>query len=257
MNHAAEIIAHRGASYDAPENTMESFELGLAQGADAIECDVHLTQDGQLVVIHDPTVQRTAGVNKAVKDMTLAELQALDAGSWKSPDWRDARIPALAEVLDLLPTDRRIFIEIKAGPPAVAPLQKVIAASALQPSQMVLMEFDLETVIAMKENFPAIEVLWLNKLPRLQVPWRKKRALHQILSTTRQRGLNGVNLQNTPLLNAALIRACREHGLGCYCWTVDDPRRAAALAKNGINGIATNRPGWMRKQLNATGAPRS
>ena len=94
---STEIIAHRGASADAPENTLEAFQLGLDQGADAIECDVRVTRDGELVAIHDPTVDRVADTTGTVAEMSQAELSALDVGSWKSPSWRDARIPMLAD----------------------------------------------------------------------------------------------------------------------------------------------------------------
>jgi glycerophosphoryl diester phosphodiesterase len=255
-NRSAEIIAHRGASGDAPENTAKAFQLGLDQGADAIECDVHLSSDGELVVIHDANVQRISGIDRAVKDMTLAELKALDAGSWKSPEWHAARIPTLAAVLDLVPADRRIFIEIKIGLSAVAPLKKVMVAAALPLSQIVLMEFNLETVIAMKEAFPGAEVLWLNDFPPMNFPWQTKRALKQILNTAKHHELSGINLQNSPQLNVWFLNSCRKSDLHCYCWTVDDPVRASALIGNGIMGLATNRPGWMREQLDLSN-PRS
>ena len=238
-NKLTEIIAHRGASEDAPENTMAAFQLGLDQGADAIECDVHLSADDELMVIHDADLQRVAGIDKADKEMTLAELQALDAG-----------IPALAEVLNLIPADRRIFIEVKCGMTAIEPLKDVLAHTKLPMSQIVLMEFDLETVIEMKKTFPDAEVLWLNDFHPLHFPWQKKRALKHICDTALQHGLDGVNLQNISQLNAGFIRFCREQGLRCYCWTVDDDERAAKLIKSGIDGIATNGPGWMREQLN-------
>jgi glycerophosphoryl diester phosphodiesterase len=236
------LIAHRGASFDAPENTLAAFQLGLDQGADAIECDVHLSSDGGLVVIHDADLRRTAGIDRAVKEMTMTELKAPETG-----------IPTLASVLALVPHNRRIFIEIKVGLPAIAPLEKLLAETPLPMSQIVLMEFDLDTAIALKKTFPAAEVLWLNEFPRLSIPRSRRSALSKILGTARQHGLNGVNLQNIPQLNAEFIRSCHTQALSCYCWTVDDPHRASALIKNGIGGIATNRPGWMREQLIASG----
>lgn len=244
-----EIIAHRGASFDAPENTLESFQLGLDQGADAIECDVRLARDGELVVIHDPTVQRVAKVKRAVADLSVAELQALDAGSWKSVKWNGARIPTLAAVLDVVPAGRRILIEVKVGLAALPRLKEVLAATALPHSQMVVMEFDLETVIAMRGTFPDLEVLWLNDFPVLSPPWKKRQALNENIEIATRHGLDGVNIQNIEQLDAEAIADCNAQGLNCYCWTVDEPARAARLFKSGINGIATNRPGWMREQL--------
>lgn len=244
-----EIIAHRGASFDAPENTLESFQLGLDQGADAIECDVRLSRDGELMVIHDPTVERVAKVKRAVADLSVDELQALDVGSWKSAKWSDARISTLAAVLDVVPADRRILIEVKVGLAALPRLKEVLAATALPRSQVIVMEFDLATVIAMRSTFPDIEVLWLNDFPVLSPPWKKRQALTENLEIAKQHDFDGVNIQNIPQLNAERIADCDAQQLNCYCWTVDDPTRAAQLFQGGIHGIATNRPGWMRQQL--------
>lgn len=246
---STEIIAHRGASADAPENTLESFQLGLDQGADAIECDVRVSRDGELVAIHDPTVDRVAQVKGTVAEMTRAELNTLDVGSWKSPNFRGARIPALADALDIIPADRRIFIEIKAGLTALASLKKVLAATALPRSQIVVMEFDLDTVIAMRSAFPDIEVLWLLDFPWWHSPWTKRHALMDNIARAASLDFDGVNIQDVPQLNAKSIAECSVRKLKSYCWTVDNPDRAAQLFKGGIDGIATNRPGWMREQL--------
>lgn len=93
------IIAHRGASKQAPENTMSAFQRALELGADGIELDVHMSADGYLVVIHDETADRTSNSNGLIKDKTLSELKSLDFGSWFSEDFKDEKIPELEEVL--------------------------------------------------------------------------------------------------------------------------------------------------------------
>tara|TARA_B100000745_G_C19782764_1_gene256469 strand:- start:6 stop:407 length:402 start_codon:yes stop_codon:yes gene_type:complete len=98
-----EIIAHRGASHDAPENTLESVKLGWAQGADAVEVDVYLSKDGHIVVHHDSDTKKLAGVDRKVVDQTLAELRQLDVGAWKGPKWKGVRIPELDDVLATIP----------------------------------------------------------------------------------------------------------------------------------------------------------
>jgi glycerophosphoryl diester phosphodiesterase len=248
-NGSTEIIAHRGASADAPENTLEAFQLGLDQGADAIECDVRVTRDGELVAIHDPTVERVAGRKGTVAEMSYDELRKLDVGIWKSPDWQGVRIPSLADTLDIIPADHRIFIEVKADLSALSPLKKVLAATALPRSQIVVMEFDLNTVIAMRSAFPDIEVLWINGFPLLSPPWKKRRLLQENLETAQLHEFDGVNIQDIAQLDAEAVQSCREHGLNCYCWTVDDPDRASELCDAGINGVTTNRPRWMREQM--------
>jgi glycerophosphoryl diester phosphodiesterase len=105
------IIAHRGASAHAPENTLAAFELALAQNADAIELDVKLSADGQVVVIHDTTVERTTGSLGRVRDLSLAQLRSLDAGSFFSPKYSGEKIPTLEEVFEAM--GRRTFINVE------------------------------------------------------------------------------------------------------------------------------------------------
>jgi glycerophosphoryl diester phosphodiesterase len=105
------IFAHRGASAHAPENTVVAFELAITQNADAIELDVKLSADGHVVVIHDPTVDRTTGSKGRVKDLSLAELRSLDAGSFFSEKYRGEKIPTLEEVLEVV--GKRIFINVE------------------------------------------------------------------------------------------------------------------------------------------------
>jgi len=106
------IFAHRGASAYAPENTIAAFELAIEQGADAIELDVKLSADGQVVVIHDPTVDRTTGAHGRVKDMTLEELRALDAGSFFSEKFKGEKIPTLEEVFETVGNKTFINVEL-------------------------------------------------------------------------------------------------------------------------------------------------
>ena len=109
------IIAHRGESYDAPENTLASINLAWQRNDDAVEVDVHLTKDNRIVVIHDPNTKRITGQNKKIKNSTLTELQTLDFGSWKAEKWKDEKIPTIDEVLQTVPVNKKIIIEIKSG----------------------------------------------------------------------------------------------------------------------------------------------
>lgn len=106
------VFAHRGASAHAPENTLAAFELALIQNADAIELDVKLSADGHIVVIHDPTVNRTTGSQGRVKDLSLAQLKSLDAGSFFSETYRGEKIPTLAEVFEAVGKRTLINVEL-------------------------------------------------------------------------------------------------------------------------------------------------
>src|SRR5690625_1782572 len=110
------IIAHRGASGHVQENTLAAFELTVEEGADCIKLDVHLTNDGELVVIHDDTLDLTTNGTGRVQEKTLDELKAYDAGSWFDTKFASEKIPLLQEVIDILPADVFLNVEIKNTP---------------------------------------------------------------------------------------------------------------------------------------------
>src|SRR5262249_52335116 len=131
-----DIIAHRGASLDAPENTLASARLGWEQGADAVEVDVRQSRDGHIVVIHDAHTRRTARVRKRVRAHSLAELRALDVGRWKHRHFAGERIPTLNEVIETVPPGKRLFVEIKSGPECLPQFVDTVKRSGKAPSQI-------------------------------------------------------------------------------------------------------------------------
>src|SRR5579864_4055936 len=155
-----EIVAHRGSSEEAPENTLAAFRLGF-QEADACELDIHLSKDAQVVVMHDANTQRTAGVDKLIAQQTLGELQALDAGRWKGENFAGERIPLLSDVLALIPERKRLLIEIKCGPEVVPRLVSVIQEAERKPEQTALIAFSLETLRQAKSKLPNLQAYWL------------------------------------------------------------------------------------------------
>jgi len=111
---SVEIIAHRGASYLAPENTMASVMLGWEKGAD-VEVDIHLSKDERILVSHDSSTKRTGKIDLNIKETTSLELRKLDVGSFKSEKYANEQIPFLADVIDTIPPGRKLYIEIKCG----------------------------------------------------------------------------------------------------------------------------------------------
>ena len=250
-NHKSDtlIIAHRGASYDAPENTLASFKLGFEQQADAIECDVRLSADNIVFVIHDETTTRTTGINKKVETLSYDELKRLDAGGWKDSRYKNERLPTLKEAFEILPPDKKIVVEIKSGIRVIEPVSRLLAQNIIPHSQIMMMAFDLETVIRLRERYRTIEVLWLLGFPPLDSRKKNRAALRHGIDTALKYQLDGINIQNRPELDADTISACKANHLKCYCWTVNDPERARYLMNHGIDGIATDRPGWIRENL--------
>ena len=135
------IVAHRGASQEAPENTLPAFNLAWEQNADAIECDVHLTKDGQVAVIHDEHTQRVSDTKLVVKQSTLMALRELDVGMHAGEAYQGTVIPTLAEVLATIPAQKMIYIEIKCGPEIVPVLIEEIEKSGLNRKQIIFMSF--------------------------------------------------------------------------------------------------------------------
>jgi len=248
---AVEIIAHRGASHEAPENTLASFKLGWEQKADGDELDIYLTSDEKVVVIHDGSTKRTTGVDLQVAKSSLAELQALDAGSFKGPQWKGEKLPALADVVATIPEGRRLFIEIKCGPEVLPALEKVLTASGKKPEQLVIIGFGDETMRQAKLKFPHLKVYWIVSM-KPSKKTGKALTLEELISKAKTLGVDGVDLAAEPRMDAAFVGKVHEAGLQMYVWTVDDPKLAASLAKAGVDGITTNRPGWLREQLAAS-----
>jgi glycerophosphoryl diester phosphodiesterase len=242
-----EIIAHRGASYLAPENTVASAKLAWEKKADAVEIDVYLTTDQQVVVIHDHTTKRTGGEELEVANCTAEQLRRLDVGRFKDESFAGERIPLLQEILQTVPADKQLFVEIKCGPEVLPTLERIIAESGKR-SQIVIIGFDLETVKASKRLMPDIPTYWLvgtkkDEQTEEWIPHDKTLADEAAAA-----GLDGLNVHWAGVTKE-FAKNVKDAGLGLYVWTVDDPVEAARLAKLGVDGITTDRPGWLRSEL--------
>jgi glycerophosphoryl diester phosphodiesterase len=243
-----EIIAHRGASHDAPENTLAAVRLAWEQQADAVEVDVQFSKDGHIVVIHDEDTRRTAGVRKRVSNQTLAELKALDVGSWKHPRWTGERIPTLSEVLAVTPAGKRLFVEVKCGPECIPQFVTDFTASGLKCEQVVPIGFSLETMGRLKSNLPGLKVCWIAEFRRT---WRRgwTPGVETLIGAARVEGLDGLDLSGKGPVDSDFVRRVHDAGLELYIWTVDSPVQATKLIRAGVDGITTNRPKWLRERI--------
>ncbi|MBB06738.1 MAG: glycerophosphodiester phosphodiesterase, partial [Roseibacillus sp.] len=148
------IVAHRGASGEAPENTLPAFNLAWKQKADAIEGDFHLTKDGKIVCFHDLNTRKLTGRNLTLSKTTYPELKGLDAGAWKNKKFAGTRIPLLEDVLATVPPGKKIYIEIKCGPEIVPALLRVVSNSGLKNEQIVIISFNEMVVKSVKKERP-------------------------------------------------------------------------------------------------------
>lgn len=240
------IIGHRGASRDAPENTLASFRLAFEQGADGIEADFRLTRDGRIVCLHDAGLSRTAGADLQVADAPLAELQRLDAGSWKGAKWKDERIPTLSQVLELLPAGKRLFIEVKCGAEIIEPLVDDLARAGVPAQKIRFLAFDHRLVQELKERLPGYRACWLSDY-RWRGGWQP--SPREVLARLAEIGADGLASRDRAILDANLVRELRERGMEIHVWTVDSARAARRLCDLGVDSIMTNRPGWLRSAL--------
>jgi len=246
---AGAIIAHRGASHDAPENTIAAFNLAWQQNADGIEGDFHLTKDMEIVCIHDATTKRTAGQTLMVAEATLAELRRLDAGSWKGDQWRGARIPTIDEVLATVPEGKKVFIELKCGPEILPTLEKALAKSRLPAGQTVIISFDTRVIAETKRQIPQLKALWLTSFKTDKDTGAVNPSAKEILATLEQIGADGVDCNAHAILDQQFIQTLRAAHKEVHLWTVDDVATAKRVFQSGVASLTSNRAGWLKQQL--------
>jgi glycerophosphoryl diester phosphodiesterase len=238
------VIGHRGALGLAPENTLVGFRKGFECGADLLELDVHLTADGELAVIHDGEVSRTTNGRGRVRDMTLSQLQALDAGGWFNPSFRGARIPSLPEVLDWARGRIPLAVEIK-GDPDPAPGIEARLVDTLRSHAMldetIVISFHHTSVRRVKEISPGLAtgILYQARLVDAVGAARAARA------DAIRPGWSYVTREVVEEAHAA--------GLCASTWNANDDERAAYLVNLGVDSIGSDYPDRLRRYVDRVG----
>ena len=255
------LFAHRGASGLAPENTLEAFRLGLEQGADRLELDVHATADGHVVVFHDETLDRTTDATGLVKDLPLAALQRLDAGHhFAAPDgtspWRDrgCRVPTLAALLEAFP-DVPVNIEIKQDEPAIEhAVLAVLDRFDARPRTLLAAE---EVGIMARIRAAAPDVL--TSFAAAEVAEFVGRLREGTLAGYRA---PGVALQVPPsfgeieIVTREFVRAAHGLGLEVHVWTINDEAEMERLLRLGVDALMTDFPARAAAVLERPGTSR-
>jgi glycerophosphoryl diester phosphodiesterase len=242
------IIAHRGASADAPENTLPAFELAWKQGADAIEGDFRLTADGQVVCIHDADTMAVARERLVVSETSLAELQALDLGATFGSRWSGVRIPALPQVLATVPAGGQLFIEVKCGDEILPRLFEDIDQSAVEDGQVTVISYNKDVIASSKARRPAVRAHWITRMKR-NLLGKRVPSVEAVVKLLQGMGADGLSACARDRLSAREVQRLLDEGLECHVWTVDRPGTARAFLRRGASSITTNRPGFMRQQL--------
>ncbi len=250
-------FAHRGDSLRAPENTLEAFRKGVESGAGGLELDVHMTRDGQIVVVHDSTVDRTTDGSGAVRKMTLAELRAFDAGyRFGGPSYpyrgRKLKVPTLAEVLREFP-DSAVNLEIKESQPGVeaAVLRTIEEAGA-----------EDRTLVASARHRVIERFRRISKGRILTAASRREIEIFYLLSRLRLEGILRpayealqvpIRYQGTTVVTPRFVEAAHAKGVRVDVWTVDDPAEMRHLLDLGADVVMTNRPEALSEVLRERG----
>jgi glycerophosphoryl diester phosphodiesterase len=243
------IVAHRGASHDAPENTLAAFRLAWEQGSDGIEGDFYLTADQQIACIHDRDTERTTGVKRIVEQSTLAQLRGLEYGGWKDPRWRGEAIPTLAEVFATVPPGKTFVIELKSKQAIVPVLSAELQRLDARAIRLLIISFDQQTVAACRQAMPQIPVHWLTSFDSEGEGVQPTAG--GIAAIVKQCGAAGVGMKgDREVIDADFIEQLT--AAGCpefHVWTIDAPDDARFFQQLGAIGITTNRPAHIRAAL--------
>lgn len=227
------ILGHRGAMGHAPENTMASFRLGRELGADMIELDVHLSRDRVPVVIHDENLARTTNGKGDVNELTLAQLQRLDAGSRHSPEFAGERIPSLDEVLAWAKGKIPVNIEIKNGPRFYRGIERLVLEAVARHGaldEVVVSSFDHLCLQAIKKMEPRIRtgILYSSRF------WDP-------VGYARRLGADAFH-PRWNYVTAEFVREAHEAGLAVNSWVANSPALMETLIELGVDMIGTNYP---------------
>ena len=243
------IVAHRGASADAPENTMAAFTLAWEQGADAIECDVWMTKDKQLVCIHDKNTKKYSHIDMDVTKTSYKKLSTISVGGKKSPKWKKETAPLLSEVLKTVPENKKVFIEIKDSARVMDTLKEVIEGSSLSPNQIAVISFKDEVIKRSKELLPDIDAFLLISFKKHKAKQTWGPSHESVLSRLDASKANGLDANASSPYNEAFIRQLKEAGMQTHVWTINNVDMAKRYKGYGIDSITTDIPGRMKKAL--------
>jgi glycerophosphoryl diester phosphodiesterase len=241
------VTSHAACKGHAPENTLAGIEAALRIGADAIEIDVHCTSDGVPVLLHDETVDRTTEGTGNVHEMTLAEVQALDAGARQfAPQFKGARVPRLSDVLDL--TKGKALLQIEIKQPGIEEDVARVVREAEAIASCEVHSFYPKCVRAMREVEPRIAAALLTDGRRI-VEWQ------EFYSFALSLDAQGVSVHYA-LVDADRVAAGQRRSLTFMVWTVDDEADMRRMIDAGVDSICSNFPDVVRQTLDAAMLPR-
>lgn len=235
-----EFIAHRGASYLAPENTLASINLAWELDSDGAECDIMLSKDKQIVVFHDAKMDRLLGKSGAISEYNYSEFKDLPIKlrNTNLPEYEGQHVPLLRDLLATVPEDKTLVIEIKCGKEIIPHLIEEIE-QFWKKGQIAFIAFDYETILETKKNFPRVPCYYLSS---------DREDLESRFESLINSKLDGVDL-NHKIIDKSLVERFANHHKAVWCWTVNLPADASRMKAIGVKSITTDRPAWLREEL--------
>lgn len=244
------IVAHRGASAEAPENTLAALARAWELGAESCEIDVRVTRDGHVVLVHDETMARTSGGTSslAVAAATLAELRTVDVGAWKHARYRGERVPTLGEALDATPPGRMLFVEVKTGADDAAIVARAVLAAdpRRRGATLALQAYDADTLAAVAARLPGVEAYWTVDAPT-DADGRPLPYPAEVIRAAADRGFAGLAVDQRGA-DDAFVAAVAAAGLRLDVWTVNDAGGIQAWRRRGARWIETDHPELARQE---------
>lgn len=241
-----QIIAHRGASGEAPENTLAAFALAWRQQADGIELDLRLCADGQLLVHHDADTGRCGDRALTIAASSYAQLRQVDVGVWRGESFRGEPIPRLDEVLEQIPAGKRLLIEIKSGPETAPPLASLLSSEAYRHARIALISFRLDSLLACRRVLPDLPCYPVFS-SRDDGP---RHDLKSWIELAQRHGFRGLDPDFRDI-DADFAEHVAGAGLELLCWTVNRVEDARRLAALGVAALTSDWPRRLREALNS------
>ncbi len=235
-----QVSAHRGSSWDAPENSLSAISLALAQGADYVELDVRQTADGELVLLHDRDLRRIAGVASDIWTMDYSDVRELDAGSWFASEFAGERIATLSEAIALVRGQARLYLEIKPSPMTPDITRRVVETLQAE-------DFVADTTLAAMS--PSI----LHEALALEPQLRTSLLVHTAIGDLLAQPFDALAFRDA-LVDRQRLQRLRRVDLEVHVWTVNDPREMARFIDLGVDNIITDRPDVLRELLDERAA---
>lgn len=225
------IIAHRGASFDAPENTLKSVLLAWEYGADMVEIDIQITLDNQIILYHDDNFTRIHHDSKKVAEVDFSFITTLTK--------QQEKIPLLSEVLSSLPDEKMLLIEIKSSEQIIPHLEKVITISN-KIKQVQFIAFEYDVIVALKNKFPNNICLW-----NIEIDKEKDSSIltpENIFQKTENGNLDGINICANASTNKNFVSFFKNKNLLVYLWTINQAEKALQYKNFGVDAIITDKP---------------